>query len=282
MSLWDQHVDFLAEEVAHLALEDISEISGLLSLMRKAYGEAFSAVVTKYLIITGQLELENYTGLDLSLSIEDQLSQDCLYSRALKAYAEIFLDPNKSTQYDEIALTDAHNFFRSFIEKKGGESPVLSGRFEIQRFSREEIDRWLNLRGIASKYKFALENNATVISHDRAPASVQPIDTSILVTPNDLLAAFSQWGLKKQWFNEPGNHPWLYSARKVIGRGGNKPIPPLYCPYEVMLGLRTVSRAARDRFSEKKGWEILSKHFRAAFERYKACMPDLDQSKKDF
>jgi hypothetical protein len=85
-----------------------------------------------------------------------------------------------------------------------------------------------------------------------------------------LLKAFGQWGLKKDWFNSPRKHGWLSEARKRIGVGGNQSQPPLYCPYEVMVGLatKTKPRYGHRPMSERKGWQILRQRFSAAYSKF--------------
>jgi len=117
--------------------------------------------------------------------------------------------------------------------------------------------------------------------HDKKSRGVKQINLSICVTPQDLLSAFGQWGLEKQWFNAPRKHAWLIEARKMAGKGGRKPTPPLYCPYEVMVGLRAKSRIGKNRFTVEKGWKILKDCFPKAFSHFEGFMPDHDQSKND-
>ena len=106
------------------------------------------------------------------------------------------------------------------------------------------------------------------------------LDTSVLATPAQLLGAFGQWGLKKGWFNEPSKHTWLLAARKQRGKGSNKPIPPLYCPYEVMIGLNTKIRPRNGgvRPSLEKGFEHLGRFFPAVYTKFEYMAPDNDQS----
>jgi len=118
------------------------------------------------------------------------------------------------------------------------------------------------------------------IEPDTANQTKPKLDLTVLATPAQLLSAFEQWQLKRGWFNEPSKHPWLLAARKQPGRGGNTPAAPLYCPYEVMIGLTTKIRP-RDggvRLSREKGFEFLKRFFPAVYEKFEIMAPDDDQS----
>lgn len=118
------------------------------------------------------------------------------------------------------------------------------------------------------------------IEPDTANQTKPKPDLTVLATPAQLLSAFGQWGLKNGWFNEPTKHPWLLAARKQPGRGGNKPIAPLYCPYEVMIGLTTQIRPRYGgvRPSREKGFQLLKRFFPAVYEKFDIMAPDDDQS----
>lgn len=269
MTVWDKHEDFLAEEAAGLVMSDSSQIAGLLSLMRKSYTRAYDELALKYACLYEGLEVEGDAEEILYRTNQDPLPQDGLYSESLHAYHEVLFGPPNNSQPDEDAFKEAQLLYRAFQKEKSSNHPKLSSQFEIQRFSRKEIDRWLLLNDISSQYAFV----------PREPHQyVQPIDPSVLATPEELLVAFGQWGLKKQWFNELNNHPWLLEARKVKGHGSRKPLKPLFCPYEVMHGLRALSRSAKGKFSEEKGWHILKTHFPATFAKFENYLPDDHQS----
>ena len=155
ISVWDQHADFLAKQVADLATSNASESAGLLSLMRKDYEKALNEIEMKYLCITNQLEINGDSSLLPYHSIEDPLPEDGLFSVALEAYKSLLFDSTAAAKYSEQLQTDEQLFFENFRKEKLGEHSSLSSQFEIQQFSRQEISRWLNQRGVVSKYLFA-------------------------------------------------------------------------------------------------------------------------------
>ena len=69
------------------------------------------------------------------------------------------------------------------------------------------------------------------------------------------------------WFDNLKDSPALLKARKVDGvgaRGSTK--EPLFCPWEVMVWLISAKRKKGRRFhSADKPWEVLEKHFPAAY-----------------
>lgn len=87
-----------------------------------------------------------------------------------------------------------------------------------------------------------------------------------LATPDDLIAAFRNYtGMKKAWFNNVKDVPALLDARKVPGIGGRKPIPPLFCPYEVMLWLTSKGHKNGTVITPETGWRLLKSHFPRAY-----------------
>ena len=118
------------------------------------------------------------------------------------------------------------------------------------------------------------------IEPDTTNQTKPKLDLTVLATPAQLLSAFDQWHLKAGWFNEPSKHPWLLAARKRPGRGGNTSAAPLYCPYEVMIGLTTKIRLRYGgvRPSREKGFQLLKRFFPAVYEKFEANAPDYDQS----
>ena len=279
MSVWDQHADFLAKDAAYLATENDFEAAGLIKLMQDAYEKAKSETSIKYELVSdpGRLVLHGRDGTIIPnryQSVNDSLPDDVLYSSVLLGHIQEIFD-----------FEDESDLHHAFIEhykswrKNNTSSPDTSScLFEVQRFSRKEIDRWLNLRGIVSKYAFVQKNTASTLSPSNPLKSIEEIDTTVLAAPFELLAVFEKRGLDKQWFNDLKNHTWLKVARKIRGRGGKNPIFPLYCPYEVMVGLRTESRAAKNRYTEKTGWRLLKDNFPQAYSRFEHLEPDFDQS----
>ena len=106
-----------------------------------------------------------------------------------------------------------------------------------------------------------------------AAASSRPApDYARLATPDDLIAAFGGFGLKQNWFDDLNSRQWLLNARKVPGQGqrGRRRVP-LYCPFEVMMGL--VEKSRKSKLSVNAGWRILEQRFPAAYEKWSVCDP---------
>ena len=279
MSIWDQHADFLAKDAAYLATEDAFEAEGLLKLMRDAYEKAMRETDIKYELVNGSGHVVLYGRNGAVIpnryqSVNDPLPVDALYSSVLMGHIQEIFDFEDDS--------DLHNAFiehyKSWRKNNTISSHNSSCLFKVQRFNRKEIDRWLNLRGIESQYAFVQSNKAAMPSPSNPLKSIEAIDTSVLAAPYELMAIFEKRGLDKQWFNDLKNHSWLKVARKTKGRGGKNPILPLYCPYEVMVGLRTDSRAAKNRFTEKTGWRLLRENFPRTYSRFEHLEPDFDQS----
>lgn len=97
-------------------------------------------------------------------------------------------------------------------------------------------------------------------------------DFAQLATPGELLSAFRQVGLRESWFKDLASHDWLRSARKVKGHGqrGHRR-KPLFCPYEVMLGLARSARSSR--LDERRGWHILETEFPHVYAAHEAYDP---------
>lgn len=262
MKLWDKHQDFSAKNAAALVSENSGDCDAVFQLMQDAYIHALTEASTKYYDLFRRTSEDQIKAR--YKSYQEPIPPGGFVSRQLKALmATVFCDRPR-----EAALA----YFRYWQETGTNEHDAHSSNFLVQRFTRPEIDRWLRLNHIESRYIF--------VPRERMQR-VQPIDLSTLATPDELLAALEQWGLKKRWFNEPSKHPWLYAAREFKGMGGNKATAPLYCPYKVIIGLLRKSRTGRRRFSEQKGWEILRKNFPSSYERFKGYIPDDDQSKND-
>jgi hypothetical protein len=273
MSLWDQHSEFLAEQIADLVFEDARERKALLSLMRKAYENAHADLSARYHEAYGLIEIE---GEDSASTGRQGRLEEGLYSIAIQAYEDLLLSPATTASLDEKGTQDTHQLFQGWLDNPDSPHPALSGRFEVQRFSRAEIERWLLVHQIDSKYAFVPEE----LSNGADAPVEEPLDRSVLATPAELLGAFKPWGLKPEWFNSPGKHDWLLKARKVIGVGGNRPKPPLFCPFEVMVGLTTKTRKrfGAKRMSQETGWRMLKAHFPSTYEKFRHLNPDDDQS----
>ena len=279
MSIWDQHADFLAKDAAYLATEDAFEAEGLLKLMRDAYEKAKSETNIKYELVDGssRVVLHGHNGAVIPnryQSVNDPLPVDALYSSVLMGHIQEIFDFEDDS--------DLHNAFiehyKSWRYNNSISSHGVSCLFDVQRFQRKEIDRWLKLRGIESKYAFVQNNTTSLRSPSKPLTGNEAIDILVLADRDELLEVFAKWGLSKEWFNDLKNHSWLKVARKTKGRGGKNPILPLFCPYEVMEGLRTESRSAKNRFTEKTGWRLFKLNFPRSFSKFEHLEPDFDQS----
>ena len=258
MSLWDKLDRFSAADAAALAVpNDASEGRALLIRMQKGYEKALSETVFKHQDtahpgVRGHGSALRYGSFDVPLPEEH------LYSWALELHAKLLFRPD----FHVVSCQAFHNWVR----EEAGSHGAFSCNFGAQEFSRDELYRWLTFHGIESAYAFKRLAPTTPV----VPVAPKPLDITVLATPEDLLKAFGQWGLKKDWFNSPRKHGWLSEARKRIGVGGNQSKPPLYCPYEVMVGLatKTKPRYGHRPMSERKGWQILRQRFSAAYSKF--------------
>jgi hypothetical protein len=100
----------------------------------------------------------------------------------------------------------------------------------------------------------------------------ESLDVSLLADPDELCTAFASFGLKRAWFDDLNSRNWLRTARKVVGQGQRgRRRPPLFCPFEVMIGLVTKSR--KRRLSEATGWRLLKAHFPKVYAAHSAGDP---------
>lgn len=268
MSLWDQFELFSAADAASLAIPDNeSETKALLNKMLDSYGKAVDEVFSKHFELTYPDSPVNLSKVRYH-SIDDPLPEKLLYSRALDMHRQVLFRDNPSSA--------SINLFQEWRSNETDKHYAFSCAFEVQKFDRAELHRWLTFHAIESAYCFLKPDSSSAPN----PTNPLPLDTTVLATPDRLLRAFSQWGLKEDWFNAPRKQSWLLSARKQIGIGGNSSKPPLYCPFEVMQGLanRTKPRNGAVRMSEAKGWQILKKQFTSTYEKFEHYDPSRDQS----
>jgi hypothetical protein len=268
MSHWDAVPLFLAAEAAALAIQnDPSEEKALLTRMRNSYESAVAEVVSKNYEVSHPNSLAG-TKLVKYFSLDDPLPEGLLYSRALAMHVKQIFRPNPT----EASLKS----FWDWCRNRSAESFIFSRKFEIQKFAREELHQWFEFHGIESEYDFVQKNDSPTANTD----TPKPIDIATLASPEQLLTAFSKYGLRKAWFNSPRNHKWLINARKRVGIGGNRPKPPLYCPYEVMRALAYRIKRGPDappRISIDKGWSLLRRSFPEAYEKFKCHESTDDQ-----
>jgi hypothetical protein len=268
MSHWDKLELFSAADAASLVTgDDKSETKALLNQMRDAYENAVGETFTKHFEIRHPHSQANPKPVRYH-SITDPLPEGLLYSRALDMQSGLLFRPDP----EEVSC----KFFNEWHGNHTDRHHAFSCNFDVQKFDRNELQRWLAFHKIDSSYSF-VQAGPPAAAH---PPSPEPLDLTVLEIPAQLLRAFERTGLKKGWFNEPSKHPWLLAARKQPGRGGNTPAAPLYCPYEVMIGLTTKIRP-RDggvRLSREKGFQLLKRFFPAVYEKFEFMAPDDDQS----
>ncbi len=268
MSLWDGVKLLSAADAAYLAIpKDEPELKALLTRMRDSYERAVAEVVSKRFELSHPNALGNKKFVRY-YSLDDPLPEGLLYSRALAMHVTRIFQPNPS----EISIQS----FYDWCKNLSGKTSTSSCKFEIQKFDRDELKRWFDFHQIVSAYDFVRINDPP----PEDSSGTEPLDVSTLANPDRLLEAFSRHGLHKAWFDSPKSHSWLLNARKKIGVGGNRSKPPLYCPYEVMLGVTTQIRRGSDappRLSEETGWSVLKHHFPEAFEKFKHLKSDDDQ-----
>lgn len=154
MSLWDQHAEFLAEEAVELWGFSKRPAIEIFALMRSAYEEALYQTQIKLACLTGRLEIidapQPYQTAD------DPLPAVGLYSVKLAAFNEVFWGTESRTpQVGQSVPFQDH--FEDWCSNKTDTTPGNSSRFEVQRFSATEINRWLKTCGIKAKDAFSAQ-----------------------------------------------------------------------------------------------------------------------------
>lgn len=268
MSIWDQIALLTAEDAAGLAIrQDESETKALILKMKKSYNKARSVVFAKY-YETCRQELNKSDTTPTCQSLEAPLPVEHLYSNVLQIHAMLLFRPD--------ANPASSTLFYEWYCDESGKDGAFSSNFDAQEFRREELHRWLSFHGIESAYQFKKAEAPIEVD----PPVQQKVDTRLLATPEELLRAFGVWGLKETWFDCLGNHGWLVEARKRVGRGGNSPRKPLFCPLLVMRGLTTrikPRKGFRPRISVEKGWKLLEAKFPLVYEANIDQAPDDEQ-----
>lgn len=94
-------------------------------------------------------------------------------------------------------------------------------------------------------------------------AAPERIDFAMLATREQLIAAFGPFtGMNADWFNNIRDKPALRAARRITGQGGRGHLAePYFCPFAVMQWLVDSKRKTGRSLSERKGWELLERHF---------------------
>ena len=96
-------------------------------------------------------------------------------------------------------------------------------------------------------------------------------DYSALATREQLVAAYGRFtGMSMKWFDNVTDTPALLAARKVDGVGARgSTTQPMFCPWEVMVWLANTKRKKGRQFqSADKPWELLERHFPAAYAKH--------------
>ena len=98
---------------------------------------------------------------------------------------------------------------------------------------------------------------------ESAPEEGQALDTRLLATKDELISAFGPFtGMNADWFNNIRDKPALRAARRITGQGGRGHLAePYFCPFAVMQWLVDSKRKTGRSLSERKGWELLERHF---------------------
>lgn len=100
-------------------------------------------------------------------------------------------------------------------------------------------------------------------------------DLDDLASPDELIKAFGPCtGMDQSWFDKPEGK--LLMAKKVTGKSGRRPHPPLFCPYEVMEWLINPKRKKGQKISVLTGWRQLKKHFSNVYDRYESFGPEFE------
>ncbi len=97
-----------------------------------------------------------------------------------------------------------------------------------------------------------------------APQAAAPerTDFAMLATREQLIEAFGPFtGMDANWFANLRDTPALRDARRITGQGGRNAAAPYFCPFAVMKWLVDGKRKKGRPLSERKGWELLEKHF---------------------
>lgn len=99
---------------------------------------------------------------------------------------------------------------------------------------------------------------------DTVKGAGEGYDQNCLATKAELLVAFRGY-LKSDWFDKVKDRDWLAKARKEKGVGGLG-TTPLFCPYEVMIGLQTKIQGRR--LPTAEGWRRLRQYFSDAYVKF--------------
>lgn len=200
MSLWDQFELFSAADAASLAIPDNeSETKALLNKMLESYEKAVDAVFSKHFELTYPDSPINSSKAQYH-SISDPLPEKLFYSRALDMHRQVLFRVNPSIA--------SSCLFQEWHGNETDKHYAFSSAFEVQKFDRAELHRWLTFHEIESAYCFLKTDSSSFVNQ----TALLPLDTTVLATPDRLLRAFKQWGLKKRLVQCP-------KQTKLVGIG---------------------------------------------------------------
>jgi hypothetical protein len=155
MSGWDQQVTFLAEEVVHLAVQNNkADATVLLASMRAAYEEGLYQTNMKHLCLSGKFEVTDAPAPYQSPG--DPLPENALLSVRLAAYGDALWGKSDGgiESEERINAAVAGVFFSNWHGQRNGSDHDHSCRFEVQRFTAAELQRWMQACGIKAKRRF--------------------------------------------------------------------------------------------------------------------------------
>lgn len=134
----------------------------------------------------------------------------------------------------------------------------------------------------AQEHDYDITHLISILPKDQVPRQfpkdavvVNGYDHDELATPDNLIKAFGTYtGMDQSWFKKPEGR--FHMAKKVNGKSGRRPYPPLFCPYEVMEWLISPKRKKGEKISVQTGWRQLKKHFSNVYDRYESFGPEFE------
>ena len=134
----------------------------------------------------------------------------------------------------------------------------------------------------AQEHDYEIAHLISILPKDQVPRQfpkdavvANDHDLDDLATPDELIKAFGPCtGMDQSWFDKPEGK--FLMAKKVNGKSGRRPHPPLFCPYEVMQWLISPRRKKGQKISVLTGWRQLKKHFSNVYDRYESLGPEFE------
>ena len=174
---------------------------------------------------------------------------------AKRSAVEAIGDPN--VHANEVFAADD---FKRLLDRFCDVAKVEPGNRSLEAWhdlaakQKVKVHQWLAAYGAAEE--------AIRLAEHASKTKVRAVDRNLLASRSQLLDAFYPL-LNEAWFRDLGDREWLHLAQREKGRPGRGHREPLFCPYEVMQGLRLKARG-KERLSEPGGWQRLKDHFPAA------------------